>query len=155
MMLNKWSLSCCFFKWDQAVWIRPFLPQHEQRRARATSHCKLNWSVGKHHIVAHRLYNQWEIVVICFALAMIVLMRGVQDPEERDERVKPAYTERSVFCLSFFERERAGANPSSGRSFRQCNIKRIHRPYNKEHSKKTFGNQLVMFLFIWTCMPAF
>ncbi len=33
---------------------------------------------------------------------MIVLMRGVQDPEERDEQVKRAY---SVFCLLFFARE--------------------------------------------------
>ncbi len=58
--------AAVFLKWDQMVWIRPFLPQHEQRRASATSHCKLNWTVGKHHIVAHRLYNQWEIAVICF-----------------------------------------------------------------------------------------
>ncbi len=141
MMLNKWCLSYCFLKWDQTVWIRPFLLQHEQRRASATSHCKLNWSVGKHHIVADRLYNQREIAVICFAPAMIVLMRGVQDPEERDERVKRTYTVRNVFCLSFFERERerererAGANPSSGSSFRQYNIKSIHRPYYTEHSK--------------------
>ncbi len=79
---------------------------------------------------------------------MIVLMREDQDPEEREEGVKRAYTVWSVFCLSFFERKRAGANPSSGRSFRHYNIKRIHRPYYTEHSKKTFGNQLVMFLFI-------
>ncbi len=30
----------------------------------------------KHHIVAHRLDNQWEIAVICFAPATIVLMSG-------------------------------------------------------------------------------
>ncbi len=36
--------------------------------------------------VAHRLYNHGETAVICFALAM--LMRGVQDPEERDKRVR-------------------------------------------------------------------
>ncbi len=29
-------------------------------------------------IVAHKLYNHWEIAVICFAPAMIVLMRAVQ-----------------------------------------------------------------------------
>ncbi len=56
--------------------------QHEQRRASATSHCKLNWSVGN-------------------------------------------------------------------------NIKRIHRLNYTEHSRKTFGNQLVMFLLacmfnVWT-----
>ncbi len=39
------------------------------------------------YIVAHRLYNHGETAVICFALAMIVLMRGVQVPEEREERV--------------------------------------------------------------------
>ncbi len=44
---------------------------------------------------------------------MIVLMLGVQDLEERDERVKHAYTER---LLSVILLERAGANPSSGRS---------------------------------------
>ncbi len=58
---------------------------------------------------------------------MIVLMRGVQDPEERDERVKRAYTERLLSVIRR-ERERAGPNSSSGRSFRHCNIKHIHRP---------------------------
>ncbi len=90
MMLNrpKWCLSCCFFfLWDHTAWIKPFLPQHEQRRASATSHCNLNWSLGKHHIVAHKLDNQWEIAVIFFAPAMSV-NAGVQDPEERDEPVK-------------------------------------------------------------------
>ncbi len=43
---------------------------------------------------------------------MIVLIRGVQDLEKRDERVKRAYAERH---LSVLLRERAGANPSSGR----------------------------------------
>ncbi len=58
-------------------------------------------------IVADKLYNHWEIAVICFAPAMIVLMRGVQDPEESMLNVDI----RSVFCLSFFffffEREQA------------------------------------------------
>ncbi len=31
--------------------------QHEQRRASATSHCKLNWSVGKHSI-PYKAYTQ-------------------------------------------------------------------------------------------------
>ncbi len=70
---------------------------------------------------------------------MIVLMRGVQDPEERETSELSVHTwyGTSFICHSSSsrERERAGANPSSGRSFRQYNIKRIHRPYYTEHSK--------------------
>ncbi len=83
-----------------------------------------NWTEAsgntQYHIVPHRLYKHWEIAVICFAPAMIVLMRGVQDPEEREERVKRAYTERHLSVI-LRERERAGTNPSSGRSFRHYN----------------------------------
>ncbi len=43
---------------------------------------------------------------------MIVLMREDQDPEEREEGVKRAYTVRSVFCLSFFERKRESRRKS-------------------------------------------
>ncbi len=136
--------AAVFFLWDQTAWIKPFLPQHAQRRASATSHCNLNWSLGKHHIVAHRLDNQWEIAVICFAPATIVLMREFRTRKrETSELSAHPHTVRSVFCLSFFffERERAAANPSSGRSFRHYDIKRIHTPYYTEHSKKAFGKQ--------------
>ncbi len=99
------------FLWDQTAWIKPFLQQHEQRRASATSHCNLNWSLGKHHIVAHRLDNQWEIAVICFAPATIVLMREFRTRKRETSELLSAHphTVRSVFCLSFFfiiERER-------------------------------------------------
>ncbi len=70
---------------------------------------------------------------------------GVQDPEERDERVKRASAYGTERLLSVIlregERERAAANPSSGRSFRHYDIKRIHTPYYTEHSKKAFGKQ--------------
>ncbi len=46
-----------------------------------------------------------EIAVICFAPAMIVLMQGVQDPVERDKRVKRAYTERLLSVILLRERE--------------------------------------------------
>ncbi len=118
MMLNrpKWCLSC--FLWDQTAWIKPFLPQHEQRHASATSHCNLNWSLGKHHIVAHRLDNQWEIAVICFAPATIVLMQEFRTRKRETSELLSAHphTVRSVFCLSFFffferEREREREQP--------------------------------------------
>ncbi len=115
MMLNKWCLSCCFLKWDQMVWIRPFLlincSMNNDMQVRLA-----NWTEAsgntQYNILAHRLYYHWEIAVICFATAMIVLIRGVQDLEKRDERVKRAYTEHLLFVIL---RERAGANPSSGR----------------------------------------
>ncbi len=72
---------------------------------------------------------------------MIVLIRGVQDLEKRDERVKRAYTEHLLFVI-LRDREQAQILAAAGCSttFRHYNIKRIHRPYYTEHSKKTFGN---------------
>ncbi len=77
----------------------------------------------------------------------------VQDPEERDERVKRT----SAYGASFVchssrgrererERERAAANPSSGRSFRHYDIKRIHTPYYTEHSKRHLANNVSVHL---------
>ncbi len=61
----------------------------------------------KHHIVAHRLDNQWEIAVICFAPATIVLMREFRTRKrETSELSAHPHTVRSVFCLSFFDGER-------------------------------------------------
>ncbi len=79
MMLNKWCLICCFLKWHQTVWIRPFL----------LINCSMNNDVQVQLLIAN-------------------------------------WTE------------------ASGNT--QYHIKRIHRLYYTEHSRKTFGNQLVMFL---------
>ncbi len=85
MMLNKWCLICCFLKWHQTVWIRPFL----------LINCSMNNDV-------QLLITNWT--------------------------------------------------EASGNT--QYHIKCIHRLYYTEHSRKTFGNQLVMFLlacmFKWT-----
>ncbi len=114
-------LSCkILWCWISVNWAAVFL--NEIRRSELdTFFCSMNndvqvqllianWTEAsgntQYHIVAHRLYNNWEIAVICFAPAMIVLMRGVQDPEERDERVKRAYTER-LLSVILRERERA------------------------------------------------
>ncbi len=113
----------CFYEWFSESVIHP-----SQRFGFRFEHKR------KHHIVAHRLDNHWEIAVICFAPATIVLMREFRT-RKRDERVKRA---------SAYERERderAAANPSSGRSFRHYDIKRIHTPYYTEYSKKAFGKQ--------------
>ncbi len=88
--------AAVFFLWDQTAWMKPFLPQHEQRRASATSHCNLNWSLGKHHIVAHRLDNQWEIAVICFAPATIVLMREFRTRKRETSELRGSHTERAA-----------------------------------------------------------
>ncbi len=124
----------CFYEWFSESVIHP-----SQRFGFRFEHKR------KHHIVAHRLDNQWEIAVICFALATIVLMREFRTPKRETSELS-AHTVRSVFCLSFFFFfffffERAAANPSSGRSFRHYDIKRIHTPYYTEHSKKAFGKQ--------------
>ncbi len=49
--------------------------------------CTTSADFGAHTFVAHRLYKHGETAVICFAPAMIVLMQGVQDPEERDSKL--------------------------------------------------------------------
>ncbi len=52
-----------FFKWHQTVLNQTLSSdklQHEQRRASATSHCKLNWSVGKHSI-PYKAYTQTKL----------------------------------------------------------------------------------------------
>ncbi len=54
----------CFYEWFSESVIHP-----SQRFGFRFEHKR------KHHIVAHRLDNQWEIAVICFAPATIVLMR--------------------------------------------------------------------------------
>ncbi len=46
---------------------------------------------------------------------MIVLMRRVQDPEERETSELSMYTW-SIFCLSFFEREQVQILAVAGRS---------------------------------------
>ncbi len=74
----------CFYEWFSESVIHP-----SQRFGFRFEHKR------KHHIVAHRLDNQWEIAVICFAPATIVLMWEFRT-RKRDERVKraSAYTER-------------------------------------------------------------
>ncbi len=111
----------------------------------------------KHHIVAHRPDNQWEIAVICFAPARIVLMREFRTRKrETSELSAHPHKVRSVFCLSFFfffffffererDRERAAANPSSGRSFRHYDIKYTHTILHRAQQK---GIWQTMFLFI-------
>ncbi len=48
---------------------------------------------------------------------MIVLMRGVQDPEEREEQVKRAYTEHHLSVILLLrEREQAQILAAAGRS---------------------------------------
>ncbi len=124
----------CFYEWFSESVIHP-----SQRFGFRFEHKR------KHHIVAHRLDNQWEIAVICFAPATIVLMREFRT-RKRDERVKRA---------SAYERERderAAANPSSGRSFRHYDIKYTHTILHRAQQK---GIWQTMFLLIWTCMPAF
>ncbi len=97
----------------------------------------------KHHIVAHRLDNHWEIAVICFAPATIVLMWEFRT-RKRDERVKRA---------SAYERERETSeqpqNPSSGRSFRHYDIKRLYthhttQSYSKRHLANMYSVNLNM-----------
>ncbi len=88
MMLNKWCLNCCFLKWHQTVWIRPFL----------LINCSMN-----NDVQVQLLITNWT--------------------------------------------------EASGNT--QYHIKRIHRLNYTEHSRKTFGNQLVMFLLacmfnVWT-----
>ncbi len=54
----------------------------------------------------HRLDNQWEIAVICFAPATIVLMREFRTRKrERDERVKRASAYGTERLLSVILRE--------------------------------------------------
>ncbi len=69
-MLFKMAEYCrsesnyCFYEWFSESVIHP-----SQRFGFRFEHKR------KHHIVAHRLDNHWEIAVICFAPATIVLMR--------------------------------------------------------------------------------
>ncbi len=80
---------------------------------------------------------------------------GVQDPEERDERVKRAYgTELLLLLLLLLLRETA--NPSSGRSFRHYDIKRIHTPYctAKRHLANNVSVHLNMHASILNSVPA-
>ncbi len=76
---------------------------------------------------------------------------GVQDPEERDEQVKRASAYSTERLLSVIlregerEREGAAANPSSGRSIRHYDIKRIHTILHRAQQK---GIWQTMFLFI-------
>ncbi len=116
----------CFYEWFSESVIHP-----SQRFGFRFEHKR------EHHIVAHRLDNQWEIAVICFAPATIVLMREFRTRKrETSELSAHPHTVRRER-----ERERAAANPSSGRSFIHYDIKRIHTPYYTEHSKKAFGKQ--------------
>ncbi len=100
----------------------------------------------------HRLDNQWEIVVICFAPATIVLMRKFRTRKrETSELSAHPHTERLLSVIlregeRERERERAAANPSSGRSFRHYDIKRIHTPYYTEHSKRHLANNVSVHL---------
>ncbi len=129
----------CFYEWFSESVIHP-----SQRFGFRFEHKR------KHHIVAHRLDNQWEIAVICFAPATIVLMREFRT-RKRDERVKRA---------SAYERERderAAANPSSGRSFRHYDIKYTHHTTQstaKRHLANNVSVHLNMHASILNSVPA-
>ncbi len=99
----------CFYEWFSESVIHP-----SQRFGFRFEHKR------KHHIVTHRLDNQWEIAVICFAPATIVLMREFRT-RKRDERVKRASaygTERllSVIILLLREREQPQILAAADRS---------------------------------------